>query len=257
MLFRSPNPQLLSLSGRITFFTACKSGHLDVVVFLLERGVVTDTGACLTVAALHAHGAVVRELTSRNIGEDGKSKALIAAISNEDELSISALRDSNAEMEPAAVLRATREDTPLTALRLIEYGFQVRGRWAKTGRAPLHYASLYGRDKVVAAILDAGAPVDVYDSQGQTPLHLAARGGNAECARVLLDRGADILATDDQGKIPLDLAEEGNMGSCETLIRERMEQLLEILTKASNARDAIVPGTTEAAPEDIGLAQIK
>ncbi|ROT39647.1 hypothetical protein SODALDRAFT_309087 [Sodiomyces alkalinus F11] len=250
------NPELVPLSGRLIFFTACKNGHLEIVVFLLERGVNADEGACLTVAALHGHSAIVKELLRRKVGEMGKSKALIAAISNGDEPSINALRDSGAEKEPAAVLRATREDTPLTALRLIEYGFQVRGRWAKTGRAPLHYASLYGRDKVVAAILHAGAPVEVYDSQGQTPLHLAARRGNTECARVLLDHGADVLATDDQGQIPLDLAEDSNPASCEILIRERMEQLLETLTKAKNTRETTVLGTTDAAPEDASLAQI-
>lgn len=247
------NPQLLSLNGSWAFFNASKSGHLDTVVFLLDRGASTERAVeGLHFAALRGDSGIIREFLQRGIGKSGVSKALITAISNGDDESIAALRDFGAEKEPAAVLRATRDDTPLTALRLIGHGFQVRGRSARTGRAPLHYASIYGRDKVVAAILGAGAAADVYDSQGQTPLHLSAREGNTECARVLLDHGADVLAEDDQGRIPLDFAEDSDTGSCEALIRERMEQLLEIMLRLKDGREGeyTVGATPELALED-------
>ncbi|TLD14961.1 hypothetical protein PspLS_10833 [Pyricularia sp. CBS 133598] len=235
------NPQLLSSSGTLAFITACKLGNLETVVLLLDRGVSTEKAAeGLNIAVLREESEMVAEFLKRGLGKNAMSKALIIAVSNGDTKTTTLLLNAGAEKEPAAVLRATRDDTPLTAIRLIQDGFPATGRWGRTGRSPLHYASLNGRDKVVLALIGAGVVIDAYDSQGQTPLHLAARVGSAECTRILLDKGADVLAEDEEGKIPLDLAEDSGDESCVTVIRERMELLMENLLRAKAGQEAQV-----------------
>ena len=74
-----------------------------------------------------------------------------------------------------------------------------------TAATPLHLAicglndsSLEGAEPKLAttrALLDAGAPVNVADSDGRQALHLAAQEGCVDLARLLLDRGADVAAT--------------------------------------------------------------
>ena len=217
------SPNVVHEGGQDVLRVACGSGHDKVVALLLDRGFSSQEAVeGFYMSASSGYSGVLREILTRGFGKKEMSKALIIATSNADEASIAVLREFGAEMEPAAVLRATREDTPLTALRLIEQGFKIQGRWPKTGQVPLHFATLFGRDKAVAAILNAGAVVNVYDNQGQTPLHLAAKNGLTECARVLLDHNADMLAKDDEGRTPLDLASKHGMTDCKALLRERM-----------------------------------
>ncbi|TLD08429.1 uncharacterized protein PgNI_07431 [Pyricularia grisea] len=232
------NAELLYLSGTLAFIAACKTGNLETVAFLLDRGVSTEKAVeGLNLAALRERSEIVTLLLERGLGKNAMSKALIVAISNGDTKTTTVLLDNGAEKESAAVLRATRDDTPVTALRLIQQGFPATGRWGRTGRSPLHYASLNGREIIVAALLGAGVVVDMYGSQGQTPLHLSAKVGSTQCARMLLEKGADVLAEDDEGRIPLDFAEDSEDEACVTVIRGWMEQLMEALLRAKAGRE--------------------
>lgn len=74
------------------------------------------------------------------------------------------------------------------------------------GKTPLHYAVTYGREEVVALLLDRGAQVNAADATGLTPLHIAATLDRTGEAELLLSRGADIEARDAFGDTPLHLA---------------------------------------------------
>lgn len=82
-------------------------------------------------------------------------------------------------------------DAPLTAEEL---------------RGDIFAASLAGDAAAVAALLDAGAPVDSRNEARETPLHAAADGGHADIVRLLLARGADAHAVEEGGQTPLDYA---------------------------------------------------
>lgn len=77
-----------------------------------------------------------------------------------------------------------------------------------------------GYEKVVKALLEAGANIEAKDEDDQTSLHHAANGGHPEAAKLLLEAGAKTevhtkgsdtgLILDNQGRTPLHLAAEQN-----------------------------------------------
>jgi ankyrin repeat protein len=79
--------------------------------------------------------------------------------------------------------------------------FCAHGARADAGH--LHQAVWRRRPpRTVAALLDAGAPVDAPDQRGRTPLQVAVRWGDEPVAALLRDRGADeALVTDEDRAI--------------------------------------------------------
>lgn len=84
-----------------------------------------------------------------------------------------------------------------------------------SGYTPLQLAARNLRVEAAERLLDAGADVNVTDSQGISALHSALLAGRdkkeAQAARqslvtLLLERGADVRATDEQGRTPLHVA---------------------------------------------------
>jgi ankyrin repeat protein len=90
--------------------------------------------------------------------------------------------------------RALDFPEPAKVELLLDYG-------AVPGSALLRAAVFRGRPvRTVAALLDAGAPVDESDKEGLTALRIAVRWGRDEVACLLLDRGADsgAVTTEDR-----------------------------------------------------------
>jgi ankyrin repeat protein len=72
---------------------------------------------------------------------------------------------------------------------------------ARASAGDLHQAVWRRRpSRTVAALLDAGAPIDEPDRHGLTPLQLAVRWGEDGVARLLRDRGADAAAVTDDDR---------------------------------------------------------
>ncbi|PXA93044.1 hypothetical protein DMC25_04005, partial [Caulobacter sp. D4A] len=66
-------------------------------------------------------------------------------------------------------------------------------------KAAFFAAAREGRADIVAALLDAGAPIDARDDRGYTALTLAAYNGKADLVGLLIARGADACAVDPRG----------------------------------------------------------
>jgi ankyrin repeat protein len=100
---------------------------------------------------------------------------------------------------------------------LLASNFLLASQRLPSGESPLMAALYRGHHDIVAALIDAGAEIDVfaaaatgrlddlhrtvneatvntYAYDGWTPLHLAAFFGFADAARLLLDAGADVHA---------------------------------------------------------------
>src|SRR5207245_5242061 len=73
---------------------------------------------------------------------------------------------------------------------------------------PLLLASAGGPTDVVAALLAAGADINVKDVRGMTPLMLAAANDHTspDVIRLLLAKGADLQAKSPEGETALDWA---------------------------------------------------
>jgi ankyrin repeat protein len=87
--------------------------------------------------------------------------------------------------------------------------------------AALHSAIAARRPDLVQMLLDRGANPNARAETGLTPLHSAAGSGQTELATVLLAHGADLNAQDDRGHTPLGLATEKKQETMATLLRQR------------------------------------
>ena len=72
----------------------------------------------------------------------------------------------------------------------------------------LHLAALFNHEKLMKALLKAGANPDALDGLGFTPLHYAS---GVQVARLLLEEGAHVNAPSNTGLTPLHLAFTGNI----------------------------------------------
>ena len=92
-------------------------------------------------------------------------------------------------------------------LALIVHNANLGARVTENDLTPLHFAILAGNKGVVKALLEAGAPVDAMAPIG-TPLILACEQEflNLEIIELLLDAGANVNLPDSDGLMPLDRA---------------------------------------------------
>jgi ankyrin repeat protein len=84
----------------------------------------------------------------------------------------------------------------------------------------LTIAASHGSERIVAFLLDRGAPVDGVENEwGHSPLYLAARGGHDAAVRALLAAGAHASRPDHAGSTPLHAAAAfGRLGAVRALI---------------------------------------
>ena len=78
--------------------------------------------------------------------------------------------------------------------------------------APLHYAASHGNVPIVAALIAAGAIVDVRNDSNATPLHRAVNAQHISVVATLLAEGADVNARNYNRMTPLSFT-SGNLDS--------------------------------------------
>ncbi|MGV3614136.1 MAG: ankyrin repeat domain-containing protein [Fimbriimonas sp.] len=127
----------------------------------------------------------------------------------------------------------------------------------KLGRTPLHYAALMGYDRIVAALLRAGANPVAQDRTGQTPADLATSRGMPEIVRLLKTPRDKVVVPDDRnpdrpnrGRLGPELvaaARRGDLAEVQRLLKEGADALYtdgDGFRASQRARDA---GHTEIA----------
>jgi uncharacterized protein len=110
---------------------------------------------------------------------------------------------SNAAGETPLMMAALRGNIDW-ANRLLERGAKVH----QAGWSPVLYAASGPEPKVLALLLEKGAPVDARAPNGTTPLMMAARYGNEASVQLLLDRGADARLRNDLSLSAADFARQ-------------------------------------------------
>ncbi|MEN3000987.1 MAG: ankyrin repeat domain-containing protein [Armatimonadota bacterium] len=124
-----------------------------------------------------------------------------------------------------AIIRGHEE----IALLLIEHGAGLGARdrtgylnEMNPGNSPAYYAAVYGRTRVLKAMLERGISPNQRDRNGRTLLMLAAENGHREAVRLLLQYGADPRARSTLGESVLDAAQRSGDPEIIAMIQQRL-----------------------------------
>ena len=189
-------PQYASARGGVcgtALHSASYKGHLQVVLYLLRRGV---------------------DVNVRDSGKD--TPFLLASWQGHTDVA-QCLLEHGADME----LRDQFDKTPLilavengsldAVQFLLEHHADVNSQ-DEDGKTPLHrsiHASGFKADrpKITLLLLKHGANPNARDEHLRTPLHWASiEAESLDILRILLEHGADLDAEDKDGKTPLQLS---------------------------------------------------
>lgn len=152
------------------FFQAVNRDDGGTVATLVKRG--------FDVNSRNADGQTALHLALRD-----QSPRVANALWADRALDVNAV---NAKGETPLMMAALRGELDWSR-RLIERGAKVH----KEGWSPLHYAATGPEPKVVALLLDRGAPIDAPGPNRSTPLMMAASYGSEANVDLLLARGAN------------------------------------------------------------------
>jgi ankyrin repeat protein len=170
------------------FFQAVNRNDDRTIRQLLERGFDPNSRDPQGQTALH--------LALRD-----ESSTVAEALWTSASLDVSAV---NASGETPLMMAALRGNLGW-AQRLLQRGAQVH----KEGWSPIHYAATGPEPKMVALLLEKGAPIDAESPNRSTPLMMASRYGAEAGVDLLLARGADARRRNDLNLSAIDFARQG------------------------------------------------
>jgi ankyrin repeat protein len=102
------------------------------------------------------------------------------------------------------MIMSSRKDSANDLAALIAAGADVNIRY-RHGNTPLHFASWSSSTKTCELLIAAGADVNAQNDNGKTPLHSACWRDNLHVVELLLNAGADFLIEDTGGNLPISL----------------------------------------------------
>jgi ankyrin repeat protein len=167
------------------FFRAVRTDDASGVASLLQRGF--DPNAH-DESGQSAIGLAVRE----------KSDRVVDVLLKHPQFDIN-LRNSVGE---TALMLVALQGRLELAQRLLQQGASV----SKDGWNPLHYAATGPEPKIVALLLQRGAPIEARSPNGTTALMMAAGYGSEESVTLLLAQHADATTRNQRGLNAADFA---------------------------------------------------
>ncbi|HEU5296863.1 MAG TPA: ankyrin repeat domain-containing protein [Burkholderiaceae bacterium] len=184
------------------FFRAIRTDNADTVATLLQRGFDPNAHDEKGQTAL---GLAVREHAGR----------VVDVLLKHPQLDVNAL---NGVGETALMFAALQGELELTS-RLIARGASV----SQQGWNPLHYAATGPESKVVALLLQRGAPIEARSPNGTTALMMAARYGSEQSVMLLLEQHADATARNDRGMNAADFARSAGRETLAKRLESRLQ----------------------------------
>lgn len=168
---------------------SCQEGSISTLKIALEHGadpnqrIRQQGGSALHFACEHGHPLVIQHITSMcdvNKGDDNSCTPLYIAASCGHEEAVRVLGRCTGILVDSA---------------------------NKAGFTPLHCACFKGHTRVVKALIDLGADLQVCSLKGLSALHSAAYGGQEDVINMLVNEyNCNPRALDKRGRLPLHVA---------------------------------------------------
>lgn len=186
--------------------SAASTGRMDVLLWLLSRGVELDR-TYPRLGDLRKRALAAAEKTGQ--------EEVIRFLSNDLDPGPPPPAPPPARVRPSRPLAETGDRPQLLAeaIELVRANGTKAGRWQATGpSAPtinmslISHAAGKGVGEIVIALHDAGAALDFPNDGTPPPLHEAAAEAHVDVARILLERGASPDGYDRKTWIPLEAA---------------------------------------------------
>lgn len=161
-------------------------------------------------------GRTVRQLLERGFdpnSRDPKGQAALHLALRDESYAVAEALWASAQLDVSAINASGESPLMMAALRgnlgwaqrLLQRGAQVH----KEGWSPIHYAATGPEPKMIALLLDKGAPIDAESPNRSTPLMMASRYGTEAGVDLLLARGADARRRNDLNLSATDFARQG------------------------------------------------
>ncbi|HZD07376.1 MAG TPA: ankyrin repeat domain-containing protein [Candidatus Limnocylindrales bacterium] len=186
-------------------------------------------GSCVVIHASEIHEAAELgdlERVKANLSQDPKQIDLVDAKGRT--LLACAARSGKQEVVEFLLANGAKEDIYAAAIvghvdkvaAFLKQDKKLVNAKDSSGRAPLHWASLYGQTKVMELLLAEKADVNLLDGDGFTPLHWATTFNKKDAVELLLANKADKnIKVAKYGWTPLRLAViHGHMAAAEALL---------------------------------------
>jgi hypothetical protein len=171
---------------------ACRTNNKTETLRLLANGADPNLAAGylgdevpLEVATAFASVGIVRALLNAGAGEGDRARG-----------------------KDRALMEAAIKNRIGAARLLIQHGADVNFKGGQTNTPPLYAAAFEGNNKIVKALVVAGADINQVDDLGLGPLHQAAHRRKTSTVELLLALGAEPDLPDLQGETPLQTAED-------------------------------------------------
>ncbi|KAK3323220.1 ankyrin repeat-containing domain protein [Cercophora scortea] len=239
---------------------AAYDGALNIVQMLLKAGadINSPNGWALQTAAAEGHKEVVEELLRRGADPNActtddrfpPGTALQAACeagkADIVELLLAHKADPNqrprADTCPIIAATARGEQEILERLVQAKADVNVLGEASNSSAqsTPLINAAAYMQLKSLQLLLDAGADINLTDSDNGTALMAAARRGDSACVQFLLDNGADVMPLNNDRENALQMAMTSADPTCIKLLVDHVSDILAAIKKAVDAGNEAV-----------------
>ncbi len=200
-----------------------KSGKLDLLKYLVEKGIDFHTPNSYGVIPLHYAARWGRFEMVQYLVENGADvnahneeigTPLYYAVQSKNLEIVRYLVEKGVEVNAydedmgTPLLEAARVDCLAIVQYLVENGAVVNV--GKDICTPLHYAARWNHFEMVQYLVENGADVNAREDDGYTPLIYAAQVDNLEMVRYLVEKGAVVNVQEDEGDTPLHYAARGN-----------------------------------------------
>ncbi len=221
------------------WYQAAEEGDLNRIKKFYRQGVDVDSGngRALRLAAKHGHEQVVRFLLEKDAsvdarGSNGRTALTVASGRGHLEVVRKLIRtgaDVNREGDYGRSLyQAAQNGSPRVVSALLDAGAKVDLKSGANKHTALSRAAMFGNTKCMKKLIEAGANVNVLNAQNKSPLYMAAHGvwgGDGKTMRTLLENGSKLDPNSKDEISPLEISQDFDP-------REGNRDIIKVLVRA-------------------------